>query len=181
VAAAIAFANANPIPLEKTLSLTHIGNELIKKHQFNAALESLRSALKASKPISDDDDRVSALEGIAEAQARAGSLSEAAQTLAEAEPAALADREHAKAGAFGRLIELEVEVGDFERAQAHLALLAENDRTFIVQNAAAGRAKAGDSQGALAWAERQSSARDKALALVGVAQGILSRREPKGP
>jgi tetratricopeptide (TPR) repeat protein len=185
VSAAIAFANANPIPIEKTSSLTYIGDQLTKKQQFNAALEVLRTALKASELISDEDERVSAMEGIAEAQVRAGGPGEATQTLVEAEPAALTDhrkaeREHTQGGAFPHFVELEAELGDFERAQANLVLLGDSDRTWVVQSAAIGRTKAGDTHGAVAWAESQSSARDKALALVGAANGILLRREPKG-
>jgi hypothetical protein len=70
------------------------------------------------------------------------------------------------------------EIGDLDGAWNTLAHLGNSDRIYVVQSAALAQSKIGDTQGALAWAARQISPRDKALALVGSAEGILQRLEP---
>jgi hypothetical protein len=62
---------------------------------------------------------------------------------------------------------------------ANLSRLQDADRVLVLQNAARERTKTGDTEGALGWVNSQASMRDKALALEGVAEGILSRTEAR--
>jgi hypothetical protein len=118
------------------------------------------------------------LEEVAHSQAKIGSRDEAAKTLAEVVPLVLAAHERKDDGWNSSLQNLAVkqaEIGDLVGAWNTFALLNENERNFAVQCVARVRAEEGDIQGVQAWAARQASPRDRALALVGGAEGIVQR------
>lgn len=182
LSAALLTVNGMKDPEQKASILTSLGEQVVKQGAFDSAMEILGRARGAARQIAEDSDRAFMLESISRIQAKAGSRDEAAKTLAEAVPAAIAAHEWAKreqawTGALPDLIEQQAEMGDLDGAWAALAHLDESDRIHVVQNAARAQSRTGDVQGALTWAARQVSARDKALALVGVAEGVLVRQE----
>ena len=106
------------------------------------------------------------------------------QTLADAVPATIAAVQedkltHSSSSILPELAILQAEIGDLDGMRASFARIDKNHLSYVVQRVAQGRAATGDTQGALSWAAIQVSPREKALALVGVAEGILSRLVPE--
>ena len=169
-------------PYEKALTLTYLGEEVANQGALTSAMGILGHARVVANQIIDGQYHADILEGIARIEVKAGNRVEAAKTLAAAVPLVMAaleqdKREHRWSSALPDLIEQQAELGDLDGAWDNLGKTSDNDRTNIVGKAASAQSKAGDMQGALAWAARQISPRDKALALVGIAEGILERVE----
>lgn len=184
LSAALLTANEMTNPEQKAGTLMYLAEQLVNQGSFNSAVTILVRARVFARSVPDDLSRAEALEGISSLQAKAGNRDEAAKSLAEAMPSAIAAREDAKRNhgwnsALPDLIERQTELGDLDGAWATLVNLDGSDRMKVVSNVARIRSKADDLQGALAWAGRQVSPRDKAVALVGAAQGVLERFEPE--
>jgi tetratricopeptide (TPR) repeat protein len=167
---------------QKADTLTYLAQQVVEQGAVSSAMGILDQARSIASHLKDDHDRAFLLEQIAYIQAQAGNYKEAAKTLAEAEPAAIAAQEEAKrnnawTSALPDLIEQQAELGDLDGAWSTLSHLAESDRRSIIQDVARARSKTGDTQGTLAWTARQVAPRDKAFALIGVAEGILQRLE----
>jgi len=182
LSAALLTVNDMTDPAQKAGTLTYLGRLVADQGSFNSAMGILARARVIASQLTDRQQRVDVLEVIARIQAQAGSRYEAAKTLAEAVPDAIAadeqaKRDHAWSSVLPDLIELQAEMGDLDGASANLVHVDDNDRTFILQKAARALSKVGDMQGASAWAARQVSPRDKALALIGVAEGLLEKPE----
>jgi tetratricopeptide (TPR) repeat protein len=165
---------------QKAQTLAYLGHQVAKQGAINSAVAILARVREIARQIPNDVDRASILEQVAHNQAKMGSRDEAEKTLAEAVPFALASHESKNNGWNSSLQDLAVvqaEIGDLVGAWNTLALVNENERITVVQRAARARSEDGDIQGAQAWAARQASPRDKALALVGGAEGIVHRLE----
>lgn len=165
---------------QKSLTLTYLAEQVARQGAINSALGLLTRAHETTRQITDDDNRASMLEEIARDQANAGNREEAGKTLAEALPLAIASDERAKRqnGANSSLrnfVYEQGEIGDLSGAWNTLALFDEYSRATIVETVAWACSKDGDTRGAVTWAARQVSPRDKAFALIGGAEGILQR------
>jgi hypothetical protein len=167
---------------QKALTLWYLAEQVAKQGAINSESEILARALEVARQITDDNDRVTMLGQIALSQAHAGNRAEAAKTLAEAAPLAIASHERAKMNnewnsRLQNFAEKQAGIGDLDGAWNTLTHLDRGGRLTVVQSVAQARSRDGDTQSALAWADRQVSHRDKALALVGAAEGILQRIE----
>jgi hypothetical protein len=163
---------------QKALTLAYLAERVAEQGAGNSAVGILARAHESARQIPDDHNRVSMLEQIARNQAKAGSREEAAMTLAEALPLAIASQERAKRNngsnsSLQNFAAAQGAIGDLNGAWNTLALVDEGARVTLVQNVAWVRSNEGDMQGALAWAARQASPRDKALAFIGAAEGVL--------
>jgi hypothetical protein len=163
---------------QKARTLAYLGEQVAKEGGSNSAAAILARSREIAHQIPNDLDRALMLEEVAHSQAKIGSRDEAAKTLAEVVPIALAAHERKDDGWNSSLQNLAVkqaEIGDLVGAWNTFALLNESEREFVVQSVAQARSADGDIQGAEAWAARQASPRDRALALVGGAEGIVHR------
>ena len=174
----IAAADGVETPDEKAACLAYWGGQLAAEGQIGAALEILRRAHKESRLIVDLNLRAYTLEEVARGQAQAGSMNEATRSLAEAEPIALAAyrkiRQHGRTQVVQNLMELEVEWGDIDGAGSTLRQVDDSEKMNEVQNVARAAVVNGHKKEALAWATSQISPRDRALALTGIADALLS-------
>jgi hypothetical protein len=163
---------------QKARTLAYLGQQVAKQGAINSAAAILARSREIAHQIPNDVERAQMLEEVAHSQAKIGSRDEAAKTLAEVVPLALAAHERKNDGWNSSLQDLAVqqaEIGDLVGAWNTFALLNESERNFVVQSVARARSEDGDIQGVQAWAARQASPRDKALALVGGAEGIVHR------
>jgi tetratricopeptide (TPR) repeat protein len=174
----IAAADGLTTPDEKAVCLSYWGSQLAAEGQIGAALEILTRAHKESRLIVDLNLRAYTLEEIARGQAQAGSMNEATRSLAEAEPIALAAyrkiRQHGRTQVVQNLVELEVEWGDIDGAGSTLGQVDDSEKMNEAQNVARAAVVKGRKKEALAWATSQISPRDRALALIGIADALLS-------
>jgi len=175
----VAAADAISAPEDKAPCLAYWGGQLANEGQANAALEVLSRAHQESSLVLDLTVRAYTLEQVAVGQARAESMNEATRSLAEAEPIALAAYRKIKAhhgwtSIVQKLVELRVEWGDIEGANSILKQVEENDRKNEMQGVARAVVAKGHKKEALEWATSQISSRDRALALIGVADALLS-------
>ena len=175
----IAAADGVETPDEKAVCLAYWGGQLTTEGQVGAALEILRRAHKESRLIMDLNLRAYTLEKVARGQAQAGSMNEAAHSLAEAKPIALAayrkiKLEHGWTRIVQDLVELEVEWGDFDGAGSTLAQVEDGEKMNGLQSVARDVVENGHYKEALAWATSQIFPRDRALALIGIADALLS-------
>jgi hypothetical protein len=69
---------------------------------------------------------------------------------------------------------VKVELGDFVGADSIMRQVDEDDRMNETQGVARAVVATGHKKEALAWAESQISSRDRALALIGVADALLT-------
>ncbi len=69
---------------------------------------------------------------------------------------------------------MKVELGDFKGADSILRQVEESDRMNAMQGVARAVVAKGHKKKALAWATSQISSRDRALALVGIADALLT-------
>jgi tetratricopeptide (TPR) repeat protein len=173
----IAAADTINVPEDKATCLAYWGGQLASEGQTNTALEILKRALRESRLVLDLGVRAHTLEEIAAWQARAGSMNEATRTLSEAEPLVLAvyrniKLRHGWTSTLQELLEVKVELGDFEGADSTLRQVEEGDRMNAVQGVARAVVAKGHKKEALAWATSQISSRDRALALVGISDGL---------
>jgi hypothetical protein len=177
----VAAADGLTTPDEKVVCLSYWGNQLTAEGQIGAAVEILRRAHKESRLIVDLNLRAYILEEVARGQAQAGSVNEATHSLAEAEPIALAAyrkiRQHGRTPVVQNLVELEVEWGEIDGAGSTLGQVDDSEKMNVVQNVARGAVVNGHKKEALAWATRQISPRDRALALIGIAGALLSANQ----
>lgn len=169
-------------PVQKANTLTYLAGQLVEQGISNSATMVLGRARITASQITDDMERADVLQAIARIQVLAGNRNGAAKTLAEAVPFVIAAHEqdknaHRWSSALPNLVEQQAEMGDLDGAWASLGLVDDGDRKWVVERASSALSKAGDIQGALAWADRQFSPRDRALALVGAAEGILERSD----
>jgi hypothetical protein len=162
---------------QKARTLAYLGEQVAKEGGSNSAAAILARSREIAHQIPNDLDRALMLEEVAHSQAKIGSRDEAAKTLAEVVPLVLAAHERKNDGwnSSPHLAVQQAEIGDLVGAWNTFALLNENERNFAVQSVARARAEDGDIQGVQAWAARQASPRDRALALVGGAEGIVQR------
>jgi tetratricopeptide (TPR) repeat protein len=174
----IAAADGLTTPDEKAGCLAYWGGQLAAEGQIGAALEILRRAHWESRSIMDLNLRAYTLEEVARGQSQAGSMNEATCSLAEAEPIALAAyrriRGHGWTSSVRDLVELEVEWGDIDGAGSTLAQVEDVEKMNELQNVARAVVEKGHKKEALAWATSQISPRDRALALIGIADALLS-------
>ncbi len=175
----IAAADGLTTPDEKAVCLAYWGGQLAAEGQIGAALEILRRAHEKSRLIVDLKLRAYTLEEVARGQAQTGSMNEATRSLAEAKPIALAvyrkiKLEHGWTRIVQDLVELEVEWGDFDGAGSTLAQVEDGEKMNGVQSVARAVVENGHKKEALAWATSQISPRDRALALIGIADALLS-------
>lgn len=168
----VAAADAIVVPDDKAVCLAYWGGKLATEGQFNAALENLKRAHQESSLVKDPNLREYRLEEIARGQARAGSTDEAAQSLAEAESIALA--RHGWSGTVEPVVELKVEWGDFDGADTTLAKVGDNEKINALAHVASALVKNGDKKRTFAWANHQTSPRDRAFILIGIADAILA-------
>jgi len=175
----VAAADAISAPEDKAPCLAYWGGQLANEGQANAALDVLSRAHQESSLVLDLTVRAYTLEQVAVGQARAGSTNEATCSLAEAEPIALAayrkiKLQHGWTSIIQELVELKVEWGDFDGADSILRQVEEGDRINAMINVARAVVTKGHKKEALAWATSQISPRDRALALIGVADALLT-------
>src|SRR6267378_4096297 len=178
----IAAADGLDTPDEKAGCLAYWGGQLAAEGQFGAALEILRRAHKESDLIMDLTLRAYTLEEVARGQAHAGSMNEASRSLAEAKPIALAAYRKIKldngwTSIVQNLVELEVEWGDIEGAGSTLAQLENGEKMNGLQLVARAVVENGHKKEALDWATSQIFPRDRALALIGIADALLSQTQ----
>jgi hypothetical protein len=169
-------------PDEKAGCLAYWGGQLAAEGQFGAALEILRRAHKESDLIMDLTLRAYTLEEVARGQARAGSMNEASRSLAEAKPIALAAYRKIKldngwTSIVQNLVELEVEWEDIEGAGSTLAQVEDGEKMNGLQSVARAVVEHGHKKAALDWATSQMFPRDRALALIGIADALLSQTQ----
>ena len=177
----IAAAEGIDTPDEKAVCLAYWGGQLATEGQTGAALEILRRALGKSRLIMDLNLRAYTLEEVARGQAHAGSMNEATRSLAEAKPIAWAAYRktklmHGWTRIVRDLVELEVEWGDIDGAGSTLAQVEDGERMNGLQRVARAVVENGHKKEALEWATSQVSPRDRALALIGIADALLSPR-----
>jgi len=175
----VAAADTINVPEDKATCLAYWGGQLASEGQINTVLEILKRAHRESGLVLDLSVRAYTLEQIAVGQARAGSTNEATRSLAEAEPIALAayrkiKLQHGWTSIIQELVELKVEWGDFDGADSILRQVEEGDRINAMINVAGAVVAKGHKKEALAWATSQISPRDRALALIGVADALLT-------
>jgi len=175
----IAAADTINVPEDKATCLAYWGGQLASEGQTNTALEILKRAHRESGLVLDLGVRAHTLEETAVGQARAGSMNEATRTLSEAEPLVLAvyrnvKLRHGWTSTLQELVEVKVELGDFEGADSILRQVEEGDRMNAMQGVARAVVAKGHKKEALAWATSQTSSRDRALALVGIADALLT-------
>jgi tetratricopeptide (TPR) repeat protein len=174
----IAAADGLTTPDEKAVCLAYWGGQLVAEGQIGAALEILRRAHKESRLIVDLNLRAYTLEQVARGQSQAGNMNEATRSLAEAEPIALAAyrkiRQHGSTQVVQNLVELKVEWGDIDGAGSTLAQVEDGEKMNELQSVARAVVENGHKKEALAWAASQISPRDRALALIGIVDGVLS-------
>jgi hypothetical protein len=180
----IAAADGVESPDERAGCLTYWGGQLATEGQIGAALEILRRAHEESHLIMDLNFRAYTLEEVARGQAQAGSMNEATRSLAEAKPIALAayrkiKLEHGWTRIVQDLVELEVEWGDFDGAGSSLAQVEDGEKMNVRQSVARAVVENGHKKEALAWATSQIFPRDRALALIGIADALLSPTQSK--
>lgn len=176
----IAAADSVDTPDEKAVCLTYWGGQLATEGQIGAALETLRRAHKESRLIMDLNLRAYTLEEVARWQAQAGSMNEATRSLAEAKPVALAAyreiRQHRWTRVVQDLVELEVEWGDVNGAGSTLAQVEDIEKMNMLPSVAYAVVENGYQKEALAWATSQIFPRDRALALIGIANALYPQR-----
>ena len=175
----IAAADGLDTPDEKAPCLAYWGNQLATEGQTGTALEILRRAHKESRLVVDLNLRAYTLEEVARGQARAGSMKEASRSLAEARPVALAayrktKLKHGWTQIVQDLVQLEVEWGDIDGASSTLEQVEDGDKMNALQRVACAVVENGHKKEALTWATSQISSRDRALALIGIAEALLS-------
>ena len=117
------------------------------------------------------------LEEIARGQARAGGTDEAKQSLAEAESVVLAQYRHGWSGTVESIVELKVEWGDFDGVDTTLAKVEDNEKINTLERISAAVVENGDKKREFAWANHQTSPRDRAVTLIGIAKTILVGQE----
>ena len=175
----IAAADTINVPEDKATCLAYWGGQLASEGQTTTALEILKRVHRESRLVLDLGVRAHTLEEIAVWQARVGSMNEATRTLSEAEPLVLAvyrniKLRHGWTSTLQELVEVKVELGDFEGADSILRQVEEGDRMNAMQGVARAVVAKGHKKEALAWATSQISSRDRALALVGIADALLT-------
>jgi hypothetical protein len=175
----IAAADGLDTPDEKAPCLAYWGGQLATEGQTGTALEILRRAHKESRLITDLNLRAYTLEEVTRGQARAGSMKEASRSLAEAKPVALAayrntKLKHGWTRIVQDLVQLEVEWGDIDGASATLEQVEDGDKVNTLQRVACAVVENGHKKEALTWATSQISSRDRALAIIGIAEALLS-------
>ncbi len=175
----IAATDTINVPEDKATCLAYWGGQLASEGQTTSALEILKRVHRESRLVLDLGVRAHTLEEIAVWQARVGSMNEATRTLSEAEPLVLAvyrniKLRHGWTSTLQELVEVKVESGDFEGADSILRQVEEGDRMNAMQGVARAVVAKGHKKEALAWATSQISSRDRALALVGIADALLT-------
>jgi len=178
----VAAAGTIDVPEDKAYCLAYRGGQLANEGQTNAALEILKRAHHVSTLILDLSGRAHTLEEIAMAQARAGSMNEATRTLSEAAPLVLAvyrkiKLQHGRTSTLQELVEVKVELGDFEGADSIMRQVEDDDRVNETYGVARAVVANGHKKEGLAWARSHISCRDRALALIGVADALLSSKQ----
>jgi tetratricopeptide (TPR) repeat protein len=174
----MAAADGINTPDAKASCLAYWGGQLAIEGQFGAALEVLRRAHEESRLIMDLNRRAYALEEIARGQARAGSMNEATRSLAEARPIVLAvyrkiRLDNGWTSMVRELVEVEVECRDIEEAGSTLAQVDDGEKMNALQLVARTVVENGHKKEALEWATSQILPRDRALALIGIADALL--------
>jgi hypothetical protein len=175
----IAAADTINVPEDKARCLAYWGGRLATEGQFSTALEILRRAHQESSLVLDIVVRAYTLKEIARGQAKADSMGDASQSLAEAETLALAEHKirRGRTSIPRELVELRVEWGDFDGADSFLAQVEEGDKMNALQSVAYSVVENGHEEIATAWANRQISPRDRALVLIGIANALSSPTE----
>jgi len=169
----LAAADTISVPDDKAVCLAYWGGKLASEGLFSAALETLKRAHQEASLVKDPYLRAHTLEEIARGQGRAGRTDEATQSLAEAESIASARYRHGWSGTLEPVVELKVEWGDFDGAGATLAKVEDNEKINTLVRVASVVVKNGDRNRAFAWAGHQTSPRDRAFTLIGIANAIL--------
>ncbi|PYU47390.1 MAG: hypothetical protein DMG54_01165 [Acidobacteria bacterium] len=174
----IAAADTINVPEDKATCLAYWGGQLATEGQFSTALEILRRAHKESGLMMDLSLRGYTLEDVARGQARAGSMKEATRTLTEAEPIALTVyreiSQHGSTQIIQNLVELKVEWGEFDGANSTLSQVEHKEKLNELQSVARALVKNGHEKEALAWATTQILPSDRALALIGIADALIT-------
>jgi hypothetical protein len=157
----IAAADTINVPEDKATCLAYWGGQLASEGQTNTAFEILKRAHEQSSLVLDSSLRAHTLEQIAVGQARAGSMNEATRTLSEAEPLVLAayrkiKLQHGWTSSVQELVEVKVELGDFEGADSILPQVEERDKINAMLNVARAAVGKGHEKEALAWATSQT-------------------------
>ena len=106
-------------------------------------------------------------------------MNEATRSLAEAKPIVLAAYRKKKldngwTSIVRELVEVEVEFGDIEGAGSTLAQVEDGEKMNGLQLVARAVVENGHKKEALDWATSQILPRDRALALIGIADALLS-------
>jgi tetratricopeptide (TPR) repeat protein len=160
---------------ERAYSLGRIARRQAEVNDRQGAVDNIRQALRAIDAVSDRKERDSPFLFIVEAQVQAGDVEGAWKSALAMSSDSFQDR------AFSQIAKSQAWLGDIQGALQAAAMIHGYDFIewgFSLQRIAKIQAHKGDKKGALAWATTQANPSDRALALLGVAEGILREGKP---
>jgi tetratricopeptide (TPR) repeat protein len=135
----------------------------------------VQEALAATKNITDKKEKDSPLLRIVEAQTQMGDVKGALQTTASMSSDFFTDR------AFYQIARAQAQTGDIDGALKTAAISQGYEfmwRGYTLQFIAKIQAQKGDKKGASLWVAKQNQPSDTALALLGLAEGIMMEGQP---
>lgn len=136
------------------------------------AARNIRQAIRALKGVREKRFLVHPQLAIVQAQVQAGDLTGALQLAAKIASDDFQDR------AYCEIAESKAWAGDIKGAVEAVGLSHGMGRGYNLKVIAKIQVYKGDKKGALAWVTTQTSPSDRALALLGVAEGLLHERKP---
>lgn len=157
---------------ERTRYLGGIARRQVEINDRPGAKESIRQALRILNADHDKETLDGPLLAIAQAQGRLGEIADALKSVAMMSNSFYQDR------AYFQIAKAQAWVGDFQGALQTAALSHGYDfmwRGYTLQRIAKIQAHKSNAHRALAWATSQTISSDRALALLGVAEGLLSQ------
>lgn len=160
---------------ERAYSLGGIARRQAEVNDRQGAVDNIRQALRAIDAVSDRKERDSPLLFVVEAQVHAGDVEGAWKSASAMSSDSFQDR------AYAQIANSQAWLGDIQGALEAAAMIHGSDfieRGFSLRRIAKIQAHKGDKKGALAWATTQAAPSDRALALLGVAEGILREGKP---
>jgi tetratricopeptide (TPR) repeat protein len=160
---------------ERARYLGGIARRQAEANDRQGAVDSIRQALHAIDEVSDMEERNGPFLSLAEAQAQVGDVEGALKSTAAMSSDFYQDR------AYFQIAKSQAWLGDIQGALQTASMNHGYEfmwRGHSLRRIAKIQAHKGDKKGALAWATTQALPSDRALALLGVAEGLLHEGKP---
>jgi predicted negative regulator of RcsB-dependent stress response len=160
---------------ERARYLGGIARRQAEANDGQGAVDSIRQAIRSIDEVSDMKERNGPLLSLAEAQVQMGDIAGALKSAGAMSSDFYQDR------AYFQIAVSQARLGDMQGALQTAATSHGYEfmwRGYSLQRIAEIQVNKGDKKGALAWAVTQAVPSDRALALLGVADGLLHKGKP---